>query len=126
MITWTATNPNEFKGKKLALVFPTSLKEGVNVDDLLDKEGQINIPNTAQLIIDGKPLDSNTVYAGAKLEIPGETKPSELPKEEIPEGEKKPEYLPQTGTDMMKTLGIGAIGASLGGVLGFFFGKKRK
>lgn len=126
-IKWTANNPKELVGKKVSLIVQVKLKDGTKVSDV--KDGKI--PNTAKMTIDGKDTKSNTVYLGVDKapELPKkeETKPSS--KEEIP-GEAKPKdvpkYMPQTGTDAMKEVGIGVAGLGLGGLLGFFFGRKKK
>lgn len=149
-ITWTANNPQQFAGKKLTIVFQAKLNAGVKISDL--KDGKI--PNTSVMTINGKDMKSNTVYVDVTPEkqkvtppvkessepkssssesstpesstpestesIEGEAKPKELPKQN------KPSYLPQTGTDAMKEVGIGAVSLGLGGLLGFFFGKKKK
>lgn len=131
-VTWTANNPSEFAGKKLSLIIPVKLKAGMKVSDLPQKDGEVQIPNTAKLVVNGKDVASNTVYVGVDKEIkevPKEAPKPEDPKPEEPqqiEGDPKPKFLPQTGTDMMKTVGVGAIGVALGGVVGFLFGRKKK
>lgn len=126
-IKWTANNPKELVGKKISLIIQTKLKDGTKVSDI--KDGKI--PNTAKMTIDGKDVKSNTVYLGVDKapETPKkqETKPSS--KENIPGDQKPkdvPKYMPQTGTDAMKEVGIGVAGLGLGGILGFLFGKKKK
>ena len=143
-IVWTANNPQEFAGKKLTLVFQAKLKDGVKISDL--KDGKI--PNTAVMTTNGTDKKSNTVYVDVTPEketvkIPESSEPtSSEPKESITpetstsesiEGEAKPKsipktpsFLPQTGTDAMKEVGIGVAGIGLGGILGFFLGKKKK
>ena len=140
-ISWTANHPQDFAGKKLTLVFQAKLKEGVKISDL--KDGKI--PNTAVMTVNGKDHKSNTVYVdvtpakekvtpkkeakptppsssseSTSESIEGDPKPKSIPKQE------KPSYLPQTGTDAMKEVGIGVLGAGIGAIAGFFLGKKNK
>ena len=122
-IQWTAKDPKALVGKKVSMIVQVKLKDGTKVSDI--KDGRI--PNTAKLTIDGKSTPSNTVYLGVDKApvVPKKETPKSSSKESIP-GQAKPKYLPQTGTDAMKEVGIGIAGLGLGGILGFLFGKKKK
>ncbi|WJP96721.1 isopeptide-forming domain-containing fimbrial protein [Macrococcus bovicus] len=60
IVTWTAKNAGALTGKKLVLEIDTAVKSEADLTKYL-KDGVYNLPNTAQIIINDKPMDSDTV-----------------------------------------------------------------
>lgn len=59
-VMWTANEPNKLKEKQLFVYIKGKLKDA-DFSQYVDDEGNIMIPNVAQLVINNEPTDSNKV-----------------------------------------------------------------
>ncbi|WP_036095565.1 isopeptide-forming domain-containing fimbrial protein [Listeria floridensis] len=60
-IVWTATNPQEFSGKKLTLRASASVKEDADLSTYVDENGMVVIPNEAHMTVNDEDVPSNVV-----------------------------------------------------------------
>ncbi|NSP27596.1 isopeptide-forming domain-containing fimbrial protein [Enterococcus faecalis] len=88
-ITWAANEPNKLKEKQLFVYIKGKLKDA-DFSQYVDDEGNIMIPNVAQLVINEEALDSNKVQVSTPQE--------------------KPKLLPNTNLNVGNGTGI-AVGA---------------
>ncbi|HBI1613453.1 TPA: isopeptide-forming domain-containing fimbrial protein [Enterococcus faecalis] len=88
-VTWTANEPNKLKEKQLFVYIKGKLKDA-DFSQYVDDEGNIMIPNVAQLVINEEALDSNKVQVSTPQE--------------------KPKLLPNTNLNVGNGTGI-AVGA---------------
>ncbi|EHQ8834392.1 isopeptide-forming domain-containing fimbrial protein [Enterococcus faecalis] len=88
-VMWTANEPNKLKEKQLFVYIKGKLKDA-DFSQYVDDEGNIMIPNVAQLVINEEALDSNKVQVSTPQE--------------------KPKLLPNTNLNVGNGTGI-AVGA---------------
>ncbi|MGM0021997.1 cell wall surface anchor protein [Enterococcus sp. DIV0609] len=88
-VMWTANEPNKLKEKQLFVYIKGKLKDA-DFSQYVDDEGNILIPNVAQLVINEEALDSNKVQVSTPQE--------------------KPKLLPNTNLNVGSGTGI-AVGA---------------
>lgn len=88
-VVWTANEPNKLKEKQLFVYIKGKLKDA-DFSQYVDDEGNIMIPNVAQLVINEEALDSNKVQVSTPQE--------------------KPKLLPNTNLNVGNGTGI-AVGA---------------
>lgn len=58
---WKATKPDDFKGKTLKVVITAKLHNVADLEKYLNKDGVIQVPNTAKMIVNTKETPSNKV-----------------------------------------------------------------
>ncbi|MBD9843308.1 isopeptide-forming domain-containing fimbrial protein, partial [Enterococcus faecalis] len=68
-VMWTANEPNKLKEKQLFVYIKGKLKDA-EFSQYVDDEGNIMIPNVAQLVINDEPTDSNKVQVSTPQEKP--------------------------------------------------------
>lgn len=78
-ISWTANDPANWHGKHLKMFIDTTLINTPKLLDYLDKDaGNIEVPNTAHFIFNGKDIPSNITHVSPKTPKPSAEKKIEV------------------------------------------------
>ncbi|HHW6700647.1 TPA: isopeptide-forming domain-containing fimbrial protein [Staphylococcus aureus] len=139
IISWKAKEPAKYSGQKLLLEVVAQVKKDANLSKYTDKDGNIIIPNTANVIVDGTTTPSDKVEVTVpKVEEPTTEAPTTEKPESVvvptttekPSVEKieKPQtqsILPHTGSKSLDFLLYAGSAISLFGAVGYFVYRKK-